>query len=176
MCLIVFSPSPATHQFAHDLLLYHWATNPDGAGIAGFVFQTTNWIVKKGLMTEKEFSRAWKKLNGDFKIGHIRYATHGEPSPELTHPFSCGDQQWLFHNGVCAKYHPPQTGESDSAALARYLRKQSSLADKIEHLRFLAKEKQGRFALLLPRGRIYFFGSWTKQANGIMTSWPACFA
>lgn len=42
-----------------------------------------------------------KKLKGSAGIAHTRWATHGAPNQENTHPHSdCTDSIWIVHNGI----------------------------------------------------------------------------
>lgn len=77
----------------------------DSAGIA--VMEEQEMIVKKDKGRVKNLSRltGLEKLNGTMGIAHTRWATHGKPSKENSHPHM--DNSHLFavvHNGIIENY------------------------------------------------------------------------
>ncbi|MCS6969597.1 MAG: hypothetical protein NZ552_01080 [Planctomycetes bacterium] len=158
MCFVVY----ALHERAADalqLLMGLWQSNPHGGG---FLVKTQQgWIVRKGLMSKASFARAWKRyvdIGLEF-VGHIRYATLGGIVPELTHPFPCGPDRWLFHNGVCDHlFEDIREGESDSAALARLCIPMPT-ERILAHLERLSERGGGRF-ILAAEGCIHTVGDW----------------
>jgi hypothetical protein len=96
MCLIMFSPNGKMPTRA----LFKQANedNPDGIGI----------MSARGVERfngKRKMRRAWNaafalSLAGVPFAVHFRYATHGQPSPRLTHPFETADGVLVMHNGI----------------------------------------------------------------------------
>lgn len=130
MCLAIFKPKNQNFP-SEKTLKIAWKNNSDGAGIA---IKTEQGIkIIKGLMTLdsllNELDDSLKKFD---VVIHLRYATSGFISSEMTHPFPVSNDRHdlksldlitdtaIIHNGVL--FSPRfDTVYSDTAIFARYL-------------------------------------------------------
>ncbi len=97
MCLIAYVP--AGKAVSREDFDYADETNNDGIGVMsrdGIV----KFFGKKHLKRARRYVAKLTARGWEHAI-HWRYATHGAPSHQLTHPFELpGQAGWLMHNGV----------------------------------------------------------------------------
>jgi len=125
MCIIFYNPDGTKYDKRE--LRNAADHNDDGAGIMwvedGKV-KVHHEMVKSG----EQLIKMMKDFEGRPHMLHLRYATHGQPSIELCHPFKAtpdeGSEQavWLMHNGVIKDYaKKASTKESDTLVFSRTL-------------------------------------------------------
>lgn len=107
MCIIGIAK---TRKLTKSEIEACFENNPDGAGFA-YITPDKKVHVEKGFMTIGAFEEAYANCNVLPHVLHMRIATSGEVSPELTHPYRIeedsklvlydeGETAVLFHNGV----------------------------------------------------------------------------
>ena len=100
MCIIVCKPAGVKLP-NKDILERCFNTNNDGAG---FMFVYKNKVrIEKGYFT---FDAFYKDLTDSIKVDtpcvmHFRIGTHGNKSPDNTHPFAISDDDMFLKNQRC---------------------------------------------------------------------------
>ena len=99
-------------------------------------------------------------VDGDYGLGHTRWATHGRPTEENAHPHrDCTGQIVVVHNGIIENYlelrheledqgHRFET-ETDSEVIAHLVERESQGDGLEQAVRRAIKELRGLFAVVL---------------------------
>jgi glucosamine--fructose-6-phosphate aminotransferase (isomerizing) len=130
----------------------------DSCGIATFSGELQ--IRKdKGMIHEVDSALHFLDMEGSIGIGHTRWATHGPPSMENSHPHSdCKKELAIVHNGIISNYAELRqrlinsghkfTSETDSEVLAHLIEEQHENEGLEKAVTRALKEVKGSFALL----------------------------
>ncbi|MDN4593644.1 glutamine--fructose-6-phosphate transaminase (isomerizing) [Polycladomyces subterraneus] len=77
----------------------------DSAGLAVYNGETIGVQKSKGRLSDLEARLQSRSLPGNLGIGHTRWATHGKPSDENSHPHVDQEQRFaVVHNGIIENY------------------------------------------------------------------------
>ncbi|MFH1426830.1 MAG: glutamine--fructose-6-phosphate transaminase (isomerizing) [Candidatus Kerfeldbacteria bacterium] len=77
----------------------------DSAGLAILEDQNVKICKRQGKLSNLLSALESQDVTGSVGIGHIRWATHGEPSDVNAHPHSdCRDEVFIVHNGIIENY------------------------------------------------------------------------
>jgi glutamine---fructose-6-phosphate transaminase (isomerizing) len=139
----------------------------DSAGIAIIDGDKLNTERAAGKICNLEEKLAVKRLEGDYGLGHTRWATHGRPTEENAHPHTdCKNEIVVVHNGILENYielknelqlkgHTFRT-ETDTEVVAHLLEEEK--ADLAEAMRNVCRRLKGIYAFavasLRDKGRI----------------------
>lgn len=75
----------------------------DSSGISILSNNEIKTIKAQGKLTNLKQRLSMQSLEGDWCIGHTRWATHGQPNVTNAHPHHCG-QVSVVHNGIIENY------------------------------------------------------------------------
>lgn len=118
MCLII--KKPFGRRIASDFLENAWQRNPHGWGC--FHLDQGEVVWARGLQLRELIDHnASLPLDAEVYL-HLRRATYGEVSHDMTHPYVVRPGVLLMHNGNIAHLAPQDTARSDTSELARLLR------------------------------------------------------
>lgn len=128
MCIIVVKPS----GIDMPELKHCWDNNPDGAG---FMFASKGKVVvRKGFMKYEHLMKELKNIENVKDLTmvlHFRIKTHGEVSPQLTHPFVVSTnkdvelatrarvKRAFVHNGIITGMGYQMKNDSDTSVFVR---------------------------------------------------------
>jgi glutamine---fructose-6-phosphate transaminase (isomerizing) len=128
----------------------------DSAGIA--IIDGSKLYTERaaGKICNLEEKLAVKRLEGDYGIGHTRWATHGRPTEENAHPHTdCRNEIVVVHNGILENYIELKSGlekrghkfrtETDTEVVAHLLEEEG--ADLVQGMRNVVKKLKGIFAI-----------------------------
>ncbi|WP_108024152.1 glutamine--fructose-6-phosphate transaminase (isomerizing) [Melghirimyces profundicolus] len=131
----------------------------DSAGLA--VYQDGKLKVEKaeGPLSALEERLNGQPLHGEMGIGHTRWATHGKPSDENSHPHVDGKQQFaVVHNGIIENYLELKeelqekgyafTSETDTEVIAHLLADLDD-GDLVSTVRKAVARMEGAYALAI---------------------------
>lgn len=141
----------------------------DSAGIALNDNGEISLLKKQGKLVELEELLEKEPPKGNYGIGHTRWATHGCPSDENSHPHDdCSGEFVLVHNGIIENYQEIKEGllekghhfksETDTEVLA-HLFEELYDGDMMASISNLIEEIEGSYAISLiakkEPGKIY---------------------
>jgi len=136
MCIIVrnLTGKPVPTDIADRCV----SINPDGFGIA--YLDSKNKPNHGGLLRTLDMGIGEKILKTETRpyVAHCRYATVGDKTAEFIHPFQCGPDRLLFHNGTLTV---KDASVCDSKQLADALSECNDASagivlDSLDHCRF----------------------------------------
>jgi glucosamine--fructose-6-phosphate aminotransferase (isomerizing) len=132
----------------------------DSAGVAVVRRGSLETRRSAGKLSNLEDALGKQPLNGEFGIGHTRWATHGRPTEENAHPHrDCHNRIVVVHNGIIENYlelkreltaegHKFVT-ETDTEIAAHLVEKESRGDGLPAAVRRALKRLRGLFALVL---------------------------
>ncbi|RMF90819.1 MAG: glutamine--fructose-6-phosphate transaminase (isomerizing) [Methanobacteriota archaeon] len=114
----------------------------------------------RGMIGEVDRELSFREMKGSLGIGHTRWATHGVPSRENSHPHQdCAGEIALVHNGIISNYLELKEGllerghrftsETDSEVLAHLIEEKHRSAGLEEAVTEALKEVKGSYAILV---------------------------
>ncbi len=129
----------------------------DSAGIALQVDQALDVIKKQGKLEKLEKALHNNKVESKIGIGHTRWATHGKPTDENSHPHYDADYNFaVVHNGIIENYQSIKeellaegkvfTSETDTEVIAHLVDKYYK-GDLSEAVSRTVKRLEGSFAI-----------------------------
>lgn len=129
----------------------------DSAGLAIYNGEAISVQKTKGRLADLATKIAPNVMKGSIGIGHTRWATHGKPSDENSHPHLDGTEQFaVVHNGIIENYMDLKEeligkghvflSETDTEVIAKLLADLYD-GDLVSTVRKVAKRLSGAFAL-----------------------------
>ncbi len=135
----------------------------DSCGIATF---DSELEVRKdrGMIDEVDSGQRFLEMKGTIGIGHTRWATHGPPSRENSHPHTdCTGEIAIVHNGIISNYLELRksladrghtfTSETDSEVLAHLIEEQHADQGLEEAVISALESVEGSYAVLAVSSR-----------------------
>ena len=115
MCVIIHKP--ANISIDDTILRLCWDANKDGAG---FMYSDNGkLIVKRGYMKYKRFKSAYLPVEDKEMVIHFRWASCGDVSPTMCHPFKVNEDLAMVHNGHIDIPYLMKDHESDTVWLVK---------------------------------------------------------
>lgn len=135
----------------------------DSAGVAIYTEKSIQVRKYKGRLSILEEHLDKEKLSGNLAIGHTRWATHGEPSDQNSHPHTNGKGDIaVVHNGIIENYQKIRDfltkkgyvfkSEVDTEVLAHYV-DYFYEGDLTEAVRKVLREIKGSYAFAVISSR-----------------------
>jgi len=163
MCVIIVLEPHV--EFSSNYIQQCALDNPHGVGI--LIENGKKAVVRKNLDSDSRWAQEVLERHQDKRrIIHFRLSTGGELCRKNIHPFSIGDQIFLFHNGVIPVSELPvkkDASGSDTYNLCRYtlkpILKYHSLDSPLVQglIRVLTS---GSRILIWEKGNLHYFGNW----------------
>ena len=130
----------------------------DSAGLAVVADKSVQVRRSTGKLNNLVQSLNGTPLDGDFGIGHTRWATHGRPTEENAHPHrDCTGRIVVVHNGIIENYldlkaRLQESGhrfvtETDTEVIAHLIESLMPASSLEEAVRLAALELRGSFAI-----------------------------
>lgn len=132
----------------------------DSAGVAVVSDGTMHIRRSPGKLSKLEDVLRVNPVDGEYGVGHTRWATHGRPSEENAHPHrDCSGRIVVVHNGIVENYlelkreltaegHTFAT-ETDTEIVAHLVERESRGDGLVMAVRRALKQLRGLFALVL---------------------------
>ncbi|MBT2291468.1 glutamine--fructose-6-phosphate transaminase (isomerizing) [Paenibacillus albidus] len=129
----------------------------DSAGIAVFTQEGLQVVKAQGRMANLESRLEATPLTGSAGIGHTRWATHGKPSDENSHPHTDNSHKFsVVHNGIVENYLDLKeeliaggchfTSETDTEVISHLIAREYD-GDIVKAVQQAIKHMRGAFAL-----------------------------
>lgn len=129
----------------------------DSAGVATLLEGKVNMVKTEGRLKDLE-EKVNGSLPGSIGIGHTRWATHGRPSDENSHPHAgCSQAFLVVHNGIIENYRELRNklimeghqfqSETDTEVLS-HLAEHYYQGDMLEALNKVVEDIKGSYALV----------------------------
>jgi glutamine---fructose-6-phosphate transaminase (isomerizing) len=130
----------------------------DSAGLAVVAGNTVHIRRSSGKLNNLVQSLNGSALEGEYGIGHTRWATHGRPTEENAHPHrDCSGRIVVVHNGIIENYlelkaRLQESGhrfvtETDTEVIAHLIESLAGSCSLVEAVRRTALELRGSFAI-----------------------------
>lgn len=132
----------------------------DSAGVALVHDGTVEVRRSAGKLSQLEEAIATQPVNGDYGLGHTRWATHGRPTEENAHPHrDCTGRIVVVHNGIIENYLELKhelaaqghqfAADTDTEVIAHLVERELR-DDGLEHaVRRALQEVRGLFGLVI---------------------------
>jgi len=116
MCLIIVKPK--NRRVNNKTLANANKQNPHGWGLLA---KTDNGIVVERGFDTNELVQSYNRHKNEECVIHMRWATRGVKTIEMTHPFEITTDAWLFHNGIIRNIEMLDDTKSDTWTLANMI-------------------------------------------------------
>jgi predicted glutamine amidotransferase len=183
MCIAILSPRDVT--IPYENLVESFESNPDGAG---FMYaDNEELVISKGFMDFNSFYEAYAPHQEKACAIHFRIKTHGEVTPDNTHPFQVGRHMGVIHNGIINNVDTTDdpsmsdTFHFNAKFLAPIYKRDSRFAYK-EHFKDLIKSfigysklvflnNKGHFSIVNEKAGFWDEGAWYSNRSYLKSSY-----